>query len=225
VLQQVAGVIVRPGHTFDRVLRRRRWSGVLLLSTAIALLAGVWLMSTTVGQQALVDQWERTAAAVGHDVDDAGYSQLEAWSRYGAVYAVAGALLTVPVLAAAVAGLLYLAFGRTHPWTEAMVVAVHAGVVLSLRQVVVAALTYGRETTASALSVGGLMFPGLDAASTAARLLGFIDLFALWWVVVLAIGAARLYRRRARSTVLTFVGVYVAVAVLIAAIFTAAGTA
>jgi hypothetical protein len=182
-------------------------------------------MSTTVGQQALVDQWERTSAALRHEVDDAGYSQLEAWSRFGALYAVGTALLAGPAMAAVAAGLMHVAFGRTRAWTAAMAVAVHAGVVLTLRQVVVAALTYSRETTASTLSVGALMFPGLDAASGSARLLGFVDVFVLWWVVLLAIGAARLYRRRARSTVLAFVGVYLVVAALIAVVFTVAAGA
>jgi hypothetical protein len=222
----MAGVLVRPRRAFDRVVANPQWTGLLALSTVLALVAAAWVMSTTVGQQALVDQWERTAAALGHEVDDAGYSQLEGWSRYGALYGLATTLLTGPALAFGVAGLLHLAFGRSRPWTAAMAVAAHAGVVLTLRQIVAAALTYGRETTASTLSLGALMFPGLDAASSAARMLGFIDVFVLWWVVLLAIGAGRLYRRRVRSTALAFVGVYVVLAVLVTAAFTvAAGTA
>ena len=45
----------------------------------------------------------------------------------------------------------------------------------------------------------GLLFPGLDATSAAARSLGFIDLFVVWWLVLLGIGIADLYGRRRRQ--------------------------
>jgi hypothetical protein len=220
----MAGVVMRPGRTFRRLVAEPEWRGVLLFSTVLAVVAGVAVMSTAVGQQALVDQWERTAAAVGHDLDDAGYRQLEAWSHYAAVYGAAGALFGVPVLAFGVAGLLHLAFGRVRRFTTVLAVTVHAGVILSLRQVLAAVLIYVGETTASVLSLG-LAFPGLDAASPMARALGFIDLFVLWWVILIAIGTARLYGQRVRSTTLAFLGVYLALAVLTAVVFSAAGAA
>jgi hypothetical protein len=226
LIERMAGILVRPGRTFDRVIADPQWRGVLVASTLLAVLAGASVMSTAVGRQGLVDEWERTAAALGHEVGDAGYGQLERLSRYGPLYAAAGALASGPLLAIGVAGLLSVAFGRRHPvrpaFTTVFAIAVHAGVVLSLRHVVAAGLLYGRETTANALSVGA-WFPGLDATSPAARALGIVDLFVLWWVVVLAIGTARLYHRRVRATALGFVGVYVALALLTAAAFTAAG--
>jgi len=227
LIQRMAGVLVRPGQTFDRVIADPRWRGVLLTSTLLAILAGGSVMSTVVGRQALVDEWERTSAALGREVGDAGYEELERLSQYGPAYAAAGALASGPLLALGLTGLLYVAFGRRrHPGQPAVAtvfaVVVHAGVVLSLRQIVAAGLLYARETTANALSLGA-WFPGLDATSPAARALGFIDLFVLWWVVVVAIGTARLYHRRIRATALGFAAVYVALALLTAAAFAAAG--
>lgn len=228
LVQRMAGMVVQPRRTVDRVVADPRWGGVLLASTLIAVVFSATVMNTAVGRQALVDEWERTAAAVGHEVDDAGYQQLEGLSRYATLYAAAGAVISVPVVAVAMAGLLHVFFGRggrvRRPFTAALAIAVHAGVILSLRQVVAAGFTYGRETTATALSLGSA-FPGLDASSPMARALGVIDVFVVWWVVVLALGTARLYHRHTRSTVLTFVGVYLALAVLTAAAFTAAGAA
>ena len=227
LIQRMAGVLVRPGWTFDRVIAGPQWRGVLLASTLLAMLAGVSVMSTTVGRQALVDEWERTAAALGHEVGDAGYGELEGLSQYAPAYAAAGALASGPVVAIGLTGLLYVAFGRRRhqrrpAFPTVFAVVAHAGVVLSLRQIVAAGLLFARETTASALSLGA-WFPGLDAASPAARALGFIDLFVLWWVVVVAIGTARLYHRRVRATALGFVGVYFALGLLTAAAFAAAG--
>ena len=49
-----------------------------------------------------------------------------------------------------------------------------------------------------------------------ARFLGALDLFVLWWALVLGIGVALLYRKPARPTALAFMGAYVGVAALLA---------
>ena len=47
----------------------------LFSSGAAAAIAGALVMFTDIGQQALVDQWERTAVAFGRPVDDAAYAR------------------------------------------------------------------------------------------------------------------------------------------------------
>ena len=221
-IQRMAGVVMRPGRTFRQLLADPQWRTVLVLSTAIAVVTAAAVMNTTVGRQALVDQWERTAAALGHQVDDAGYQQLEAWGQYAALYGAVGALLNVPVLALGMAVLIHAAGRRARPFATVFAVTTYAGVILSLRQVVSAVSIYMAETTASRLTLGAA-FPGLDAASPAARALGFVDLFVVWWVIVLGVGVARVYGRRARSTSLAFLGAYAVLAVLAAIVFRVAG--
>jgi hypothetical protein len=80
---------------------------------------------------------------------------------------------------------------------------------------------YARETTASATTVG-TWFPSLDEASPAARFLGAIDLFTLWWAVVLGIGVAVLSGRRARTCALWIVSVYVGLALVATAVMAGA---
>jgi hypothetical protein len=63
----------------------------------------------------------------------------------------------------------------------------------------------------------------LDAASPAARLFGMVDLFVLWWAIVLAIGTAVLYRRPTRTVALTYVGMYGAFVVVVAGIMVVSG--
>jgi energy-converting hydrogenase Eha subunit A len=223
---RITGMLVRPVATLEGVRRDGRWRGVLVATTAAALVVGVLVMQTAAGQQALVDQWERTTAALGQEVDAAGYAQLEELSRYGWLYSAAGTLLAGPLLALGVTALLQAVFGRNRPvpFARAWALVVHAGVVLALRQVIFALLAYARETTASAVSLG-VWFPGLDASSALSRALGFVDLFVVWWIVLLGIAAAMLYGRRRRNLVCAFLGLYLALALVAAAAFAAAGGA
>ena len=54
----------------------------------------------------------------------------------------------------------------------------------------------------------------------AARLLGSIDLFLIWWIVSLAIGLGVLYKRRTAPIATGFLVVYGAIALTIAAVKT-----
>ena len=172
-------------------------------------------MQSAVGRQALVDQWERTATAFGQPVDDAEYARLEQLSDQASVgYAIVTAVLSGPVLTFGVAGVLLLAF-RGASFRQVMAVATYAGVILMLRQIIAAPVGYLRESTTTATTLGG-WFSTLDEASPVARFLGALDVFVIWWAIVLAIGVAVLYRRRARTMVITFVGVYAALALLLA---------
>jgi hypothetical protein len=66
-----------------------------------------------------------------------------------------------------------------------------------------------------------VFLPMLDESGFVARLLGTIDLFVLWWVVVLATGMAVLYRRRTSSILAGFLVVYGVIAVVVASIMSA----
>jgi hypothetical protein len=215
---RIAGMLVRPRATFAAVVAAPHWLGVMIATTVAAALAGSLLMETGIGRQALVDQWERTAIAFGQDVDDARYAQFEALSRYGPAYATATALVTGPGVTFALAGLLLAGLGGRRSavtFKQVLAVVAHAGVILAVRQVVAAPLGYVRETTASATALG-VWFPMLDEASPVARFLGALDLFVLWWIVVLAIGVGVLYGRQARTITATLIGIYAALALLMA---------
>jgi hypothetical protein len=225
-VKRVAGVVRRPRATLADVAAAPRWVGVLAAITIAAAAANVAFMNTEVGRQALVDQWERTALAFGQTVDDARYAQFQQMSTRGAAYGTLSALLNVPLAVAGAAVLVYGAFGRgrTVPFGTVLAVVAHTGVILALRLVAGAPVAYARETTASATSLA-VWFPAFDEASVMARLFGLIDLFAVWWVVVLAIGVSVLYRRRAGRLAAIFVGIYAGVAVTLAAVMAALGRA
>jgi hypothetical protein len=184
------------------------------------------LFRTEVGQVALVDQWERTLIAVGQPVDDARYADLQALSRNGPLYGVATALASGPVLTGALAAVIALVFrpsdGRNVSFLQVLAMVAHASVILALRQLVAAPVAYAREATGGATSLG-VLFPAVDASSFAGRFMGTLDVFVLWWVVLLALGVGILYGRRVRSVAAAFLGVYAGLALLLAATVTALG--
>ena len=234
VSARILGVLRRPSRTLQEVASHPHWAPLLVTLTLVTAAAGAAVSATEVGQLALVDQWERTALAFGQAVDESRYSDLLAWSRLGPAVAAGNALLAGPGLALVVSLLVFVwlrrrgaaaangaAQGNTAPgsrvsYSQVLAVVVHAGVVLAVGRLVAAPLVYARETTASATTVGA-WFPSLDEASPVARFLGAIDLFTLWWAVVLGIGVAVLSGRRARTCAAWIVSVYVGIALIAAA--------
>lgn len=220
------GVIRSPRATFQALAGAPRWAGVLLATFLVACACSAVLLETEVGQLALLDQWERTAAAFGQTVDDRDYATLEAASNNGTPYAVVSSFVGGPLLTMAVAAILAGAFrlagcvGVTYRHVLAIVA--HAGVILMLRQVVATPVVYARETLASPATLG-LFFTVLDETSPLTRFLGIVDLFVVWWIVVLAIGMSVLYRRPARRLALVFTATYVALAAVLALVMTLTG--
>jgi hypothetical protein len=200
------------------IAARPEWAGVLLLTTLVSFASTGALLSTETGQVALLDQWERTAIAFGQPVDDVLYEQLRTASANGIAYAAIAALVGGPVLAFASALALHvvlgLAWGFGGRFVQILGVTAHAGVILSLRQLLAAPLNYARETLSSPATLG-VFVRGLEEASPVARFMGMIDLFVVWWAVVLAVGAAIVCRRPVRTVAAGVVGTYVVVALLL----------
>jgi Yip1 domain len=231
---RVYGVIRHPRVTFSTIVERPSWVPVLTATTAVTFLCGIAFLRTDVGQQALVDQWERTSTAFGQTVDDEAYAQMELTARSGGfevAYAAATALASGPALVFVVSALLFVLLkrrdrpGSQPSFVQVLAVASYASVVLALRQIVATPIDYLREAIASPTTLVQF-FSMLDEASPLARFLGIMDLFVLWWIVVLAIGVSVLYQRSTRSLALVFTGAYVVLALLAAlAMAVSGGTA
>lgn len=224
-LARIFGIIRHPRLTLSAVAASPGWIGMMVVLTLAALGSRVALFETRVGRQALVDEWERTALAFGQEVDDARYAELRKLSALAPLYGAAAAVVSVPVLSLAVAGSVYLIFGaKTKLASFAQVCAVvgHASLPLALKQIVSAPISYVSESTASATSLGA-WFSSLNEASPIARFVGALDLFVIWWVVLLAIGVGVLYHRNTRGLALTFLGAYAGLALLLAGTMAALG--
>jgi hypothetical protein len=132
------------------------------------------------------------------------------------------------VAALAIAGMALAVFnailGGDASFRQVFAVVVHSGVVLSLSQLFGLPLAYARESMSGATNLA-VFAPFLDDESFAARMLGSIDLFLIWWMVCLAIGLGVLYKKRTAPIATTLIVIYVAIGVVIAAIKTAASGA
>ena len=220
-VDRMLGVMRRPRPTFEAVVRWPRAAGLLVILFAVYFLASGALFATDVGRQALVDQWENTAIAFGQPVDDTRYAELQRLSGQALPYAAGTALLRGPVAAVALALVIFAWFtaarGGRASYRQVLAVVATASTILMVRHVVAAPASYVRETTASATTLAGLITV-VDQASPVARFLSLIDLFVVWWVIVLAVGIAVLYQRRTREVAVLLLGVYAAVALVLTAV-------
>jgi hypothetical protein len=201
------------------------WAVVLLL---VAMCGGL-LLSTPVGQQALVDERVRVVEALGGRVDDAEYARLKAAPPVSVYVTSGGRLLLTPPLTLLVAGGLVLLSridrggdAARVTFVTALSITVHATVVLALQQVVATPLHYLSESLISPTNAAGLLRV-FDEGSWPARLFGTIDVFGVWWMWLLAVGLAAATGRPARRYAWRLLAVYVGVAALVAAIFAIAG--
>jgi len=197
------------------------WVVVLLAVTV----CGGLLLSTPVGQQALVDERVRVTEALGRRVDDAEYTRLRTDPPL-TVYLTSGGrlLVTPPVTLLVAAGLLVLARidGAALSFTTALAIAVHASVVLALQQIVATPLHYVAESLTSPTDVAGVLRL-FDDGTWPARLFGTIDVFGLWWIWLLSVGLAAATTKPARRYFWRLMAVYVGVAAIVAAVFAVLG--
>jgi hypothetical protein len=217
---RVTGVVFSPRKTFAAIADAPHWLGVLLLTTVVTFACSAAFLQTTVGRLALVDQWERTAIGFGGQVDDAEYARFQQLSDQGVAYSAITSLMSGPVLTVVLAALLTVVararFRSAVAFRQLLAIVAHAGVILAVRQIVATPLQYVTESLASPTTLVRLA-GNLDEANPLARFLGSVDVFVIWWIVVLAIGVGAAARRPARALALGFAAIYIVLAAVLAA--------
>ena len=106
-------------------------------------------------------------------------------------------------------------FGQRVTFAQALTVMVHASSVLAVRAMVAAPINYARESLGGSTSLGVLL-PVFGETTFAARLVGAVDLFLVWWVVLVAMGVSLLYRVRTLPIARWLLGAYAAGAAALA---------
>jgi len=203
-----------------------RWVGVLVLVACMSALCAAGFGLTAVGRQAMLDQQVQTLESFGRSVTDRQYATLKAVDRYAAPIGLAEGLVGTPLAVLLTSALLFWVFnglldGRAR-FAQVFAVVAHAGVILALQQVLLLPLDYVRQTVSSPVNLSAL-FPVFDQGTFPARLLGSLDLFRLWWIVLVAIGLGVVYRRRIGRIFLGLTGVYLLIGVILATVQTIAG--
>jgi hypothetical protein len=221
---RIAGVLFSPRATYADVAVRPRALGVLMFVVLVGTLAVFLFLSTDVGKDAFIDQQVQQRESFGRPVTDAQYEQLERIAPYAPYFGAVFQLVSLPLLGAVIAGIALAVFnallGGEATFKQVFAIVAHSGVVLSLMQLFGLPLAYAQKTISSATSLA-VFAPFLDESSFAARLLGAVDLFMIWWIISLAIGLGVLYRKRTGPIATTMMILYVAIAIVIAVVKTA----
>ncbi|MBK5296660.1 MAG: YIP1 family protein, partial [Vicinamibacteria bacterium] len=212
LLARLIGVIFSPQATFTRIVARPRWIGALAVVTVAISVATLAFLSTEAGQTAWLDQQVRQSEAFGRTMNEAQYAQLEKIALYVGYIGGGTTLVMVPVISMVLAGILFAVFnavlGGSATFKQTAALVSHAGAISLIQQLFIFPLNYVRESMSSATNLG-LFVPFLDESNIISRFLGTIDLFIVWWLVVLAIGLGVLYRRKTAPIFWSFMGVYV----------------
>lgn len=217
---RVIGVITAPRATFEQIVAAPRVGGALMLVTIVSTLAVGLLLSSERGQQAWLDQAVAQSEAFGNTVTDEAYEGMRSMSRYAALMGALNFIVGVPLGALIMGGILYAVFnalmGGSATFKQVMAVVAHSQIISALAFLVTTPINYVKGTMSGATNLG-VLFPMLDESSFAARLLGMLDLFLLWWLFVLSIGIAVLYKRKTGSVAMLLFGVYFVIALGFAA--------
>ena len=222
------GIITAPKETFASVVAQPRWLGMLVLTTVI-IAAGTSLpMTTDAGKEATLRQQVEGMEAFGMTVSDQMYEQLRGRMWLAPYQTAIAVLVFSPITAVAIAGVLFLVFnvamGGSATFKQLFAVLCHAGVISALQQLFTGPLNYFRGAVTSATNLAVLL-PMVDPKSFVGRILSMTDLFVIWYLFVLAIGLAVLYRRKTQPIALALYGIYAAGVVVIAAIWSRVGGA
>jgi hypothetical protein len=228
VFTRFIGIITSPKDTFKSVVAAPKWLGMLALTTVLVAFFSALPMTTDAGKQAAIDQQVESMKSFGVEVSDQMYAQMEKGSARMPYTTAAFVLFLSPIMALIFAGILFAVFnaalGGEASYKQVFSVLVHAGAVSALSTVFSGIVNYFRGGVGSAANLGALL-PMLPEQSFAANLLGTVDVFLVWYVIVLAMGLAVLYKRRTQPIAISLLTLYAVIALVIAIIKSRAGGA
>jgi len=203
--QRFIGMLTSPKATFESVVSWPRWIGMLALTGVIFWVAFATFMLSNAGHQAIVDAMMKQPNAQAEQVE-----RMAQFIQYG--YAVAAPIMAVvfPLIMAGVLMGVFAITGGTASFKQVMAVVVHSGVISTVTGAINLFLNTARGSAVNLTSFAGLA-QAFDEKSFMAGFLGSIDLTTIWWLFVLAIGFAVLYRRRTQSIFLGFLAVHLVI--------------
>jgi hypothetical protein len=206
LITRAAGMIFSPGATFAQILRAPSPWGILFLVAVVIGLASALPYVTENGRQMMLDiQIEATQNVLdmtGTEMTDEMLTQLEGRGTFNAIAALVSPLVTVPIMAlffgALFWGLFNAVLGGTASFKEVLTIVAHGMVIMALGTAVSMPIMMmqGVMSMGGPFTLGALV-PMLDETSFIARLAGATSVFMIWQTIVVAIGLAVLYKRKA----------------------------
>lgn len=223
LLSRFIGVITSPKATFQSVVANPRWFGMLALTcVTVGVLVGGYLL-TKAGQDAWLDA--ATNSPFSGQVSDQQYAGMQRIAPYVGYFAILQMFVFVPIIYVVCAGLLYLIFnvltGGNSTFKQVFAVVAHTGPIAVLAQLFTVPMNAVQGSLSSKTNLG--VFVPAAEGSFVGRLLGTIDIFLVWQLVVLAIGLGVLYRRKTQPIATTLFVIYGVIALMIAAVMSRFG--
>ncbi len=219
LVARMIGIIVSPKETFQSVVAWPKWFGMLACTTLIVAVFTSLPLTTDAGQQAAIERNEQAVKSFGVQVTDQMHEQMERGAARMPYTTAASVIVVSPIIVTIFAGILFAIFnaamGGEASFKQVFTTVTHAGVISVLGAVFSGFVNYFRGRMDSITNLGSLL-PMLPEKSFLANFMGAIDLFLIWWLVVLAMGLAVLYRRRTAPIACTLLSVYGVIAIAIA---------
>jgi Yip1-like protein len=242
-VQRLIGMVRSPHATLTGVIANPRSLDLAILVLVLSTICSVGFLLTRVGELAALDQQVRQLESFGALINDDVYAELRRLVPYRPLISAAMILVGWPVLWLAAAGVLQALGNRfveslpRHPvhrsaereggsgepqearrrgkYAQVLTIIVHASAIFAVRALIAAPINYARESLGGATSLSMLM-PSFGESTFSARLLGAVDIFVLWWVVLVAMGMSILYETPTLAIARWLVGAYAAGAVVLA---------
>jgi len=188
-----------PKATLTEAVRHPRSLDLAVVIVAIAAVCSSGFVMTRVGQLAALDQQVRQLESFGVVITDERYEALRAMVPYRPMVTAAVIIIGWPVLwllSARAVQWLGRRMGRGEAtFQQVLTIVVHASAILAVRAIVAAPINYARESLGGATSFSIIM-PAFGESTFPARLFGAVDIFIVWWVVLVALGVSILYQTR-----------------------------
>lgn len=226
LLARAIGVITSPGETFAHVVRTPKVAGMLALVGLVFALSSGLPQFTERGRAAALEMQVASAERMGITVTDEMYADMATRSQSPTTgyITLVSTFIFMPFGAVLITAVLWAVFntvlGGTATFKHVMAVVVHSWVISALSAAIAAPIMYARgQLSTSGIANLGALLPMLDDTSFVARVLGGIDLFMIWWLVVLAIGLATLYKRTTGGVATGLLVTYLVIVVAFASFF------
>jgi hypothetical protein len=196
-----------------------KWFGMLALTAVLVSIFSALPMTTPSGKQAWLDQQVEARRTFGQQTDDRAYAQLEKMEPVLPYITAGTVLIFTPIMALILSGIFFAIFnaalGGEASFKQVFAVYTHSGAIAVVSSILMGVVNYFTGHTGSVANLGALL-PMLSEKSFFANLLGAVDVFIVWSVIVLAIGLGVLYKRRTQPIAVSLLSVYAVIAIVIA---------
>ena len=227
---RLGGVYFGPGETFKEIGRSPRVLVPIIFLIMISVLIG-YFMSQKVDMGSMISEQLEQAVADGKITQEQAEQQAAVMSSFGKYQLIIGSAIGNLLIALAIAGmfkLISLFVGAENRFKTVFCVTLYALIAVFVVQYIVTCiillskspgeLSFTSLTSLVASNLGALIssLAGEDALPKyLMRLLGWIDIFAIWIIALLSVGYAAVSRKLTTSTAAVWLGgTYIVIALI-----------